>query len=442
MSAASDPGGPVVLEARDLDVRFPRQSRPVLSGLDLDVAAGSVTGITGESGSGKTTLLHTVAGLIPWMTRATVSGEISIGHEPVTELDPGQRAHSIATCLDRPESQLFLESVRNEVEHARLRHGPGELASAIVDLLGVTDLLNRRISELSSGERQRVALATALLAAPKPVLLDEPCAHLDTEGEAALTEILSAIAADGGCVALTEQAGWRVSDGVTRWCRIEDGRAEPAVPPTRPAAPPPDHEPGDSAVLDARGLAVSRGRRQLVSDADLVLREGEVVALTGPNGSGKSTLARVLAGLRRADSGSVRSRGRVALMLPETDLQLFAQTVAAEVSATGDRYEERTRVLRRHRLEHLAARAPWTLSRGERQRLVHAALDLLRPSVMIVDEPGQGLDVDDLAGFLRLIRRRSAKGRAYLVITHRSEITEAAHRRIAICDGRLEEVPR
>jgi ABC-type multidrug transport system ATPase subunit len=438
----SDLAKPIALEARGLGVRFPRQSRPVLAGLDLEVAAGTVIGITGESGSGKTTLLHVVAGLIPWMTRAAVQGEISIGRASVNELDPGQRAHSIATCLDRPESQLFLEGVRNEVEHARIRHGPGELANTIVDRLGVTELMDRRISELSSGERQRVALATALLAAPKPILLDEPCAHLDTDGEAALTEILSAIAIAGGSVMLTEQAGWRVSDGVTRWSRIRDGRAEPVAPPTRPPVSPPDHEPGDAVVLEARGLTVSRGRRRLVRGSDLVLREGEIVALTGPNGSGKSTLAQVLAGLRKTESGSVRASGRVALMLPETDLQLFAQTVAAEVSGAGDRHEERSRVLRRHRLEHLAARAPWTLSRGERQRLVHASLDLLRPSVLIVDEPGQGLDGDDLAGFLRLIRWRAAKGRSYLVITHRPELTEAAHRRIAIRDGRLEEVAR
>ena len=126
-------------------------------------------------------------------------------------------------------------------------------------------------------------------------------------------------------------------------------------------------------------------------------------------------------------------------MLPEADLQLFASTVSGEVSAAGTRPAERAKVLRRHRLDHLAARAPWTLSRGERQRLVHAALDLLRPDVMIVDEPGQGLGADDLLAFLELVRRRSAKGRAYLVISHRPELAAAAHRRLEVRRGGLEE---
>lgn len=59
---------------------------------------------------------------------------------------------------------------------------------------------------------------------------------------------------------------------------------------------------------------------------------------------------------------------------------------------------------------------------------------------MIVDEPGQGLGAEDLSALLELIRRRSAKGRAYLVISHRPELAAAAHRRFVLHDRRLEEV--
>jgi energy-coupling factor transporter ATP-binding protein EcfA2 len=129
-------------------------------------------------------------------------------------------------------------------------------------------------------------------------------------------------------------------------------------------------------------------------------------------------------------------------MLPSAELQLFAGTVAEEVAAAGARHDESARVLRRHRLDHLAARAPWTLSRGERQRLVHAALDLLRPAVMIVDEPGQGLDPEDLKAFVQLVQRRAEKGRGYLIISHRLELAAAAHRHLHISDGALREVTR
>jgi len=127
-------------------------------------------------------------------------------------------------------------------------------------------------------------------------------------------------------------------------------------------------------------------------------------------------------------------------MLPSAELQLFATTVAGELRAARDRPEELARVLRRHGLQHLAARAPWTLSRGERQRLVHAALDVLRPRVFIVDEPGQGLDPEALETFVRLIHRRAEKGRAYLVISQRQELYPAAHRRLEVREQRVVEV--
>jgi energy-coupling factor transport system ATP-binding protein len=188
-----------------------------------------------------------------------------------------------------------------------------------------------------------------------------------------------------------------------------------------------------------RGVAVERGRRRLLSSVDLELRAGEVVLVSGPNGAGKSTLAEVVAGLRRPARGGVEISGTAGLMLPTAELQLFATSVGSEVSARGG-HEVQARVLRRHRLEHLAARPPWTLSRGERQRLVHAALDLRRPDVMVVDEPAQGLDPDELGELVRLIHRRAERGRAYLVISHREELAAAAHRHLRVAEGRLEEV--
>ena len=413
---------------------------PVLRGVGLTVGSGEVVGMTGPSGAGKTSFLHAVAGLIPWLTPATVSGEITIDAETVEDLDPGQRAHLLATCLDRPEAQLFLATVGQEIEAARRLYRGDEFGDAAVEAFGLGPLLNRRVTELSSGERQRVALAVTLAGCPRSILLDEPTAHLDAAGERVLVDLLKRAGNRGAPIVITEQAGWRLRDAVTAWVGIDGGRMDSVGAPCVPDVPGPGHVPGAAIALGCHDLSVSRGGRTLLKDVDLDLHVGEVVLLSGPNGSGKSTLARVLAGLSAADHGEVRGDGRVGLMLPEAELQLFASTVAGEVSAAGVGQGERARVLRRHRLEHLAARAPWSLSRGEQQRLVHAALDLLRPEVMIVDEPGQGLGAEDLGALLGLIRRRSAKGRVYLVISHRPELAAAAHRRFVIRDRRLEEV--
>lgn len=434
------PGRAPRLELEGLTVRLPTAARPILSPLHLRLEAGEVVGILGHSGCGKTTLLHAVAGLLPWLRPAIVSGSLRLDGESLAELDPGQRARLLATCLDRPSAQLFLQTPRGELDAAERLHGRSGLLPRVVERLGLESLLDRRTTTLSSGECQRVALAVALAAAPRPVLLDEPSVHLDPGGVAALADALGEVGRAGGVVLLTEQSGWRLAAVVHRWLRLDAGRLAPAEAPQSPSLPVPPHPPGTRPVLSTEGLTVARGGRRILEGVDLELRQGEVVLVTGPNGAGKTSLARVLAGVDRPAGGRVRRGDRPpALMLPSADLQLFATSVAEELELLGVGAEEGARVLARHRLEHLAARSPWTLSRGERQRLVHATLDLLRPEVMIVDEPGQGLDGEDLARLVQLIHRRARKGRSYLVISHREELAAAAHRWLEIRDGRLVE---
>ena len=434
-------GGGLALRIERLSVRLAGEARPVLRSVDLEVEPGEAVGICGRSGTGKSTLLHAVAGLVPWLRPAEVRGDVLLGSEVLSDLDPGQRSRLLATCLDRPDAQLFLPTVEQEVDAAVRLHGDPAPFDFAIRALDVGPLLGRRTTELSSGERQRVALAVTLGASPRPVLLDEPTAHLDEQGATRLAALLAEIHAAGGSVLVAEQAGWRLRDGITRWLEIADrsltSRARPAVA----GFPRPVFPALERPVLEAAGLEIERGGTRLLAGADFALNAGEVVLLSGANGAGKSTLARVLAGLRRPVAGSLRRSGRVAFMLPSAELQLFAGSVAAEVTMSGVTREESARVLRRHRLDHLAARSPWTLSRGERQRLVHAALDLHRPSLMIVDEPGQGLDPEDLADFVGLVHRRAEKGRTYLVISHRLELAGAVHRHLRIDKGRLFEVP-
>jgi energy-coupling factor transport system ATP-binding protein len=434
-----------ILAVDGLRVRLPGQPLPVLSGVELTVRRGEVVGVCGRSGCGKSTLLHALSGLLPWSHPAEVRGTVTLDGEGISDLDPGQRAHLLATCLDRPDAQLFLATPRRELAAARSLHAERPLVDVVVQALGLGLLLDRRIVELSSGERQRVALAVALAAAPRPVLLDEPTVHLDDEGVRALVAVLRQVRALGGAVVVVEQAGWRLAGGVDRWLELGGGRLRPCPRPVSPTFDPPSPIAGP-ALLEAADVAVRRGGRSVLEGVNLSVRGGEVVLLSGPNGAGKSSLARVLAGHTAAAGGALAtSAGRIrrprgtALLLPEASVQLFADSVMGELALGGCSPAAVAAALRGHRLEHLAGRAPWTLSRGERQRLLHAALDAVRPPLMIVDEPGQGLDPVDLAELARLVAARAAEGRGYLIVSHREELAQVAHRHLALAGGTLVE---
>ncbi|MCU0290529.1 MAG: ATP-binding cassette domain-containing protein [Thermoanaerobaculaceae bacterium] len=439
--------GPLV--AAGLSVWLPGRTRPVLSGLDLELHPGEVVGVVGRSGAGKSVLISALAGLIPWARGGRVTGGLALGGDSLHDLDPTQRSHLLSTCLDRPESQLFLPTVAAEMDAAwNQHHTDRRAAAAVTTSLDLGALMRRTIVELSSGERQRVALAAALAAAGSPLLLDEPTTHLDEEGVAGLRRVLREVKAAGSAVLLTEHAGWRLGDAVDRWLGLEHGRLvqiEAPMPPVLSNAP--AVVPGEP-LLELRSVRLARGGQRLIDGGALTVRAGEVVLLGGPNGSGKSSLARAAAGHALSAGvrfepgpGSLWRPDAIAVLLPNSDLQLFAPTVLREVQMAGLDPLAVGEALGRARLAHLAARAPWTLSRGERQRLLLAALDTGTAPVLVLDEPAQGLDAGDIQDLVASLHRRAAAGGGMLLLSHRQELAEAAHRVVRLANGALMERP-
>ena len=164
------------------DVAWGVRERTIISGIDLDCPAGTVTGLLGPNGSGKTTLLHVLAGL-----RRPARGIVRLGDDDVHALRARTRARRVAVLEQHASTSLPL-SARQVVELGRIPHrgrwpaardeGAAQVAEAM-RLSGITHLADRDWSTLSGGERQRVQLARALTQQPDVLMLDEPTNHLD-----------------------------------------------------------------------------------------------------------------------------------------------------------------------------------------------------------------------------------------------------------------------
>ena len=156
-----------MIRARGLERRY--GAKRVLRGLDLDVARGDFTVVTGSNGSGKTTLLRLVAGLA-----APTGGELTV------DVD---RAH---LGFVGHESLVYREltAIENLVLYARLYRVPEarERIGMLLERFGLWDARNERASTYSRGMLQRLALCRALLHEPSLLLLDEPYSGLDAEG--------------------------------------------------------------------------------------------------------------------------------------------------------------------------------------------------------------------------------------------------------------------
>lgn len=191
--------GPVAVSLRDVTFRYPGGERPALSGLDLDIPAGSLVGITGPVGSGKSALTRALLGIYP-----VESGRVLIDGRSLTDLTPAEGSGLIGYLPQ--DALLFSGSLRDNVA---LRHGGGPHDDPfLMKAVGVAALdedvqrfphgLDTEIGELgiriSGGQRQRVGLARAIAAGaprfPGLLVLDDPFSAVDVTTEARIVASL------------------------------------------------------------------------------------------------------------------------------------------------------------------------------------------------------------------------------------------------------------
>ncbi|MGD9997670.1 MAG: ABC transporter ATP-binding protein [Ilumatobacteraceae bacterium] len=196
---------------------------------------------------------------------------------------------------------------------------------------------------------------------------------------------------------------------------------------------------------------------------DLTVSDGEFVAITGPSGCGKSTLLNVVAGLERADAGSITVAGTDLADLGEADLARLRRrhigivfqffnliegmtarenvALAALVAGNGRRAADE-RAMAMLDLLGLLDRtdaAPATLSGGERQRLAIARALVNEPSLLLADEPTGSLDSEGGAEILELFTRLNERGQTIVMVTHDETNARRAHRRVRMRDGRVHD---
>ncbi|MET8606374.1 ATP-binding cassette domain-containing protein [Streptomyces rubiginosohelvolus] len=205
---------------------------------------------------------------------------------------------------------------------------------------------------------------------------------------------------------------------------------------------PSPHEPSGGPLLSLRGISKSFGAVAALTDVDLDVSAGQVVALVGDNGAGKSTLVKVLSGVHQPDAGTVGfDRGTVSLPSPATAQRLGIATVFQDLALCenlnvvenlflgrelrGLRLDEVTMEVRsRALLGELSAKIPSVrvpvaaLSGGQRQTVAIARTLLGDPKVIILDEPTAALGVAQTAEVLNLIERLRERGLGVIMVSH------------------------
>ena len=186
--------------------------------------------------------------------------------------------------------------------------------------------------------------------------------------------------------------------------------------------------------IAAHGVVKSFGRRQVLADAGVDVRRGEVVLVMGPNGCGKSTLLRIVAGLLRPDAGTITVDGTVGYapqdgglvehLRPDEHFALFGTGRGRSRTASVD---DGRRIAGELGWDAAAEPIVAELSGGTRQKLNVTLALLGDPDILLLDEPYQGLDLESRQRFWSLLWAWGERGGSALVVTHDHDAIERAH---------------
>ena len=361
-----------ILRVEDLWWRYEGREDWVLRGLDLSISSGEVVGIVGPSGAGKTTFCLSLIGVIPQRLQGTFRGKVTVDGLDTVRDDLTKISRKLSLVFEDPEAQYVMSTVEDEILLAleNIIDSREKIADRIewaLNAVGLsTDFLLRNPLQLSGGEKQRVAIASAIATHPKILVLDEPTSDIDPVGKLEVFGSIRNLREElGATVIIVEHETEFLSGTADRIIAFSNGKVAFEGTPQRvfcdmSAIQQLDiFPPQPSRITCALGLKPSlteeeaektlieaiakgylkirkiieesptepmRGMKELASfdgvhfsypngaealkGVDLKIFEGDFIALVGPNGSGKSTLAKILCGLLSPTAGQVKIDGK------------------------------------------------------------------------------------------------------------------------------------
>ncbi len=346
---------------------YPDTTAPILDDLSLSIHEGEFVLVVGPSGAGKSTFLRALNGLVPHFHGGQVAGRVRVaGLDPI-DLGPRGMAERVGFVFQDPESQFVVDTVEDELVFAMENFAVSQVTmrkrvEEVLDQLNIVHLRARRISTLSGGEKQRVAIAAVLTLQPRVLVLDEPTSQLDPQAAEEVLIALRQLNEDLGltvicaehrlervvqyadrilyfpCVGtppllddpaavlaqipltpplitLAKSLGWQplpltIKEG-RRFVRMANGEwrmAEESTP-SNPQSPIPNPAIRHSPFAILTHVWHAYGSHETVRDVTLQINPGEILAVMGRNGSGKTTLLKLLSGLLKPSQGEVRVAG-------------------------------------------------------------------------------------------------------------------------------------
>ncbi|WP_416148753.1 ABC transporter ATP-binding protein [Salipaludibacillus sp. HK11] len=466
------------------------QQSSLIDNVSFAIYEGEVTLLLGASGSGKSTISLCLNGLYPEAVEGYSMGTVLYREKNINQFEKGELNQKIGIVFQDPESQFCMITVENELAFTmeNIRIPQSEMSKrmdTILEAVGLTDLKERAIHELSGGQKQKVALASVLLLEPELLILDEPTANLDPVSSIEFIELVAQLQKERGMsVFIIEHQldDWiPYTDNVLALSNegklIVDGKPDQVFNENSDILiaqgihiPKRDKTVMTSEIgnrvdqskkfleqsLSLTNLTFRRKKKLILDKINLSIQKGEFIAVVGENGAGKSTLLQLMAGILTPTQGEIEFlkqplkqwseqdlRQKMGFVFQNPEHQFITDTVYDEV-AFGMKLNDMDVEKMNGKIDTLLAHFqllnhqwsnPFSLSGGQKRRLSVATMLDETPELLLFDEPTFGQDAKTTVELMNIIIELKEKGTTIVFVTHDMDLVDQYCERTFVLDG-------
>lgn len=313
---------------------YENKKNPCLNNANFKINSGKISCFLGKSGSGKTTITKIINKLIPEYIDGNLEGKITLDSKDLSTLNSKDLIGVVGSVFQDPRTQFFTTDTYSELAFACENVGIEkddirDTINKISGFLKIKDLMGRKVFELSSGEKQIVAIGSVYTLMPKIMIFDEPSANLDGEALKNFAQILDKLREHNVTVLIVEHRFFYLKELADNLYIVENGSITKKYDKQ-------DIKSLDNKKLNLMGLrsvglenidiknnmldskislevkelSHVKKNKSIYNNLSFNLKEGEICGLIGHNGAGKTTLLKSICGLEKEKNGEIYFNGQ------------------------------------------------------------------------------------------------------------------------------------